>query len=796
MKKILIASIILLSGFFLSAQTKKFTVSGFVNDNESKEPLIGAGILASSSKGSVTNSYGFYSITLEAGKHELLCSYIGYETIKINVDLRKDTTIIFSLKPGSSLSEAVVTAHKKAGIHSTYMGSIEIPVEQIQNVPVLFGEADIMKAIQMMPGVQTGMEGTSGIYVRGGGPDENLMLLDGVPVYNVDHMLGLFSVFSPEAVKKVTLYKGSFPARYSGRISSIVDVRTNDGNMKRHQGVVGTGLLSSKFHIEGPIIKEKTAYSFSARGLHTLLFAPLIKKAGSPANYFFYDINAKITHRFNAKDKISASVYHGLDLLKMNLNNARFDTGEESPIALTSTENSWIKWGNTVGALRWNHVFNGKLFANTTLAYNRYKMNIGLESKSNIKNKEDNTYNENRLKASYDSGIRDISGRMDFDYKPSEKHLLRFGGEYIFHTFIPETRTVREFESSNGKTLTDTLVNNSGDERLYGHEVSLYAEDDWLIGSRLTLNPGVHFALFHTYGKTYFSPEPRFSIKYDFGKGFSAKAAYSRMGQYVHLLSSSQITLPTDLWVPITKNIRPVFSNQYSIGAYYSGLSGWEFSLEAYYKQMKNILEYKEGVIFLGSSAKWYDKVEMGRGRALGLEVFIQKTKGSTTGWLGYTMARSDRLFEGINNGKSFPYKYDRRHSISLFMNHKFSSKFDIGGAWTFSTGGTMTVPTRHSMAGIPGEAPERYDYVSSRNNYRMPPSHRLNIGFNFRKQKKRRERIWNISFYNVYNAMNPNFIFLETKYQPSDEEVGHTFVLKKVTILPILPSFSYTLKF
>lgn len=797
MKKTFIILILLVfSGAVLFGQSKKITISGFVNDKETGEPLIGAGILAATSKGSVTNSYGFYSISLDPGEQVLHCSYIGYEEQNIHISLKRDTTIIFLLKPDAELREAVVTAHKEGGINSTHIGSLEIPVEKIRNIPVLFGEADVMKAIQMMPGVQAGTEGTSGIHVRGGGPDENLMLLDGVPIYNVDHMLGLFSVFSPDAVKKVTLYKGSFPARYSGRISSIVDVRTNDGNMKKLHGSVGTGLLSSKIHLEGPILKDKTSFSISARGMHTLLFAPLIKRAGSPANYFFYDLNGKITHRFSNKDKISASVYNGRDILSIDNDKNNGSFYETPSIQINSTEKSWIKWGNTVGALRWNHVFNGKLFSNTTLAYNRYKMNIGLESKSTVNNKEENFYNENRFKASYDSGIRDLSGRIDFDYKPAGTHLIRFGGEYIFHTFIPETRTIREFEKDKGTVIIDTLVNMAGNDRTKGHEVSLYAEDDFLIGSRLTLNPGVHLSLFYTEGRAYFTPEPRFSIKFDFGKGVLAKAAYSKMSQYIHLLSSSQITLPTDLWVPITKDIKPVLSDQLALGLFYTGLPGWEFSLEAYYKLMSNILEYKEGVIFFGSSEKWYNKVEMGKGRAFGAELFIHKTQGKTTGWLGYTLARSERLFEGLNKGRVFPYKYDRRHSISLFINHKFSKKFDIGGAWIFATGGTLTLPIRQSMAGAPDDAPYQYNYVNRRNNYRLPPNHRLNIGLNFRKHTKRGESIWNLSFYNVYNAMNPNFVFTDSEYMPDGDKNYYITTLYKITILPFLPFFSYTFKF
>jgi len=795
MKKRFIAfCLIVISLSISSAQTRKITISGFVHDKETGETLIGAGIAADGTNGTVTNNFGFYSLTLGAGEHIVSCSYIGYATLEIRMNIQKDTTLKFILEPAATLSEAVVTAHKDAGIHSIYPGSVEIPLEQIKSTPVIFGEADVMKTIQLLPGVQSGMEGTSGIYVRGGGPDENLMLLDGVPIYNVDHMLGLFSAFTPEAVKKVTFYKGAFPASYSGRISSVVDVRTNDGNMKRHKGSVGVSLLNSKLHLEGPIFKDKTSYSFSSRGLHTLLADPIFKIFGLTSNYFFYDINGKITHRFSDTDRISASIYNGMDLLKLDVQE---EDDKDSGIKLgesSSNSKSKVRWGNLVTAVRWNHVFNGKLFSNSTLSFNKYKMNIIMEAKE--KYKEDGVASETLINAHHNSGIRDLGARTDFDYKPDGRQQIRFGGEYLFHTFLPETRSFRQKESEDGKQVTDTLFLNSKNRTIRGHEISLYAEDNILIFSWLTLNPGIHLSIFNTDGKTYFTPEPRISTRIDFGKGFSAKASYSGISQYIHLLTSSKITLPTDLWVPITKDIKPVYSDQYSLGTYYSGLGGWEFSIEAYFKSMKNILEYKEGTTVMGSSAGWEEKVEMGTGKAYGMEILIQKTSGSTTGWLGYTLAKSTRLFESINNGRPFPYKYDRRHNISICVNHKFNDRIDIGGTWTFATGGTITVPVRQSDAATPEGEPYNYSYVGGRNNYRIPPSHHLNLGVNFRKHKKHGERVWNISVYNVYNAMNPNLVFVESEFGMDRDLPYNNTKLKKVTLLPIIPSFGYTYNF
>lgn len=760
---------------------RKITLSGHIFDKVTGESLIGAGVIIDEKTGTVTNNFGFYSINIESGEHSLVVSYIGYKYQEQKINFGKDTTLNFYLVPDNTLQESVITAHKEAGIHSTYMGSVEIPLDIVRTAPSLFGEADVMKTIQLMPGVQGGTEGTSGIFVRGGGPDENLIMLDGVPIYNVDHMMGIFSVFTPDAVKKVTLYKGSFPARYSGRISSIIDVRTNDGNMKEYHGAVSTGLLNSKLYIEGPIFKEKTSFFLSGRGLHTLLLDPIIMKLAN-GNYFFYDINGKLTHRINDNNTLILSVYNGKDLMRVN-------PSDDSSSGFDRTN---ISWGNTILSAKWNHVFNGKLFATTSLSFNKYKMLIDVGSYSTSDRVKD------YMQANFNSGIRDYIARIDFDYKPLNAHYIRFGAEYINHTFIPETISLREKTILDGETKVDTTFAAGKNRKSFGNEMSVYIEDDIEIGKNITVNPGIHLSLFHTDGKTYFSPEPRISGRYDFGKGITTKISYSRMAQYIHLLSYNQITLPTDLWVPITKKIRPVTSDQYSLGFYYSGLKGWEFSVEGYIKNMNNVLEYKEGEMFIGSSLSWDEKVEMGKGFSRGLEFFVQKTSGKTTGWIGYTLAKSERQFESINYGRKFPYKYDRRHSISIALNHKFNEKFDIGATWVFATGNAITAPTRVSTVVAPNtNEASTYSHISSRNNYRIPPTHRLNLGFNFTQKHRRGTSIWNLSVYNAYNAHNPNFAFIISENK--DDESGSTYKLqsiKQITILPILPSFSYTYKF
>ena len=804
-----IARVAMLLALIYEAQAfaqRKVTISGHITDYDSGETLIGAGILeGSSGTGAVTNNFGYYSLTLRAGEYDFQYSYVGYKDDVQHIALLRDTVINVALKSGETLASSKVVASKDAGIQSTYLGAIDVPIAQIKNTPVLFGEADVLKVLQMMPGVQGGNEGFSGIYVRGGGPDENLILLDGVPIYNVDHMLGIFSVFQPEAVKKVTLYKGSFPARYGGRVSSIVDIRTNDGNMKETRGTASIGLISDKIHLEGPIIKDKLSYSVSARGMHTILYSPFIKLLlkDEYANYYFYDLNGKVTWRLSDRDRFYFGTYHGRD--RFLFNEEEQGEGTET-IGLETTHHKYksrtdvgVFWGNTVGSARWNHIYNSKLFSNTTLSYNRYKMvmNAG-EKETEI---VDGVKSTNRYHLDYHSGIRDISLRSDFDFNPSPSHLVKFGTEYTWHTFIPERMSAVDREVQGDNVQIDTTLYFTDPKKVYrGHELSFYAEDDLSLGEHVTINPGFRLSMFNTEGRTYWSLQPRVSAKVSAGNGLSFKAGYARMAQYVHLLSSAQISLPVDLWVPITKDIRPVTSDQFSAGVYYDKIKGWEFSIEGYLKKMNNILEYKDGTLMLGTSDGWENRVEMGEGTARGIEFLVQKTAGKTTGWFAYTLAKSDRIFPdgSINNGERFPYKYDRRHSIDISVDHRFNKTWGIDGAWSFATGGTTTVPVRQVAVLHPDGYIVDAQYVDHRNNFRIPPSHRLNLGASYHKERRRGETVWNLSVYNVYNQMNPNFVFMDygPDYDKNGNRIGTSLKMKKITILPILPSISWTRNF
>lgn len=783
-------------------KVRNVTISGLITDAATGETLIGAGATVGRD-GAVTNNFGFYSLTIPKKEEvKVTYSYVGYATQTVTIPARSNRTVHVQLVPGASLEEAVVTAQKESGIASTKMSAIEVPLQVLKSAPALFGEADVIKTLQLLPGVQGGTEGFSGIYVRGGGPDENLLLLDGIPIYNAEHLLGIFSIFQPEAIKKMTLYKGSFPARYGGRISSIVDVRTNDGNLYETHGNFGISMLADKFHLEGPLWKGRTSYSISARGMHTLLLTPILKAVKFDGNYFFYDLDAKITHRFDDRNRLYFNVYNGMDDLYYRHKETQ-DYTLGAPIKSFDQGKLGIRWGNTVAALRWNHVLSGKLFSNTTLAYNRYRMVMETEMLSE-ETVGGTLSDRNLYRFDYRSGIRDWVLKTDFEYNPAPSHRIHFGGSYTHHTFIPETLTNVNQQIMDTQVQVDTTWHLKSNSRQTGHEIGLYAEDDIRLGQAWTLNPGLHVSLFNTQGKSYFSVEPRLSAKVDLAQDWSAKASYSRMSQYVHLLTSSQVSLPLDLWVPITKDIAPETADQYSLGFYYSGLRGWEFSLEGYWKKMNNVLEYKDGVSFLFNSDGWENKVETGRGRAMGLELFIEKTMGKTTGWLGYTLLRSDRVFPTINAGRWFPYRYDRRHQVNLVVNHRFNEKFDLSATWNYASGGTTTIPERSVVMTAPNGELFLEDLVPSRNNYRLPASHTLNLGFNFHRKHRRGEGVWNLSIYNVYNRMNPNFVVRDTdSYMSSSvDESGSDsqFIVKsklvKLTLLPIFPSVGYTRSF
>lgn len=798
MKRIIILFFTLVS-ISVAAQNRanSFTISGHITDIDSGETLIGAGILSESNKtiGAVTNEFGYYSLTIKREALEdlrFVFSYVGYNQQVIELKQAADTVINIALKSSEELKEAVVVARKDAGLQSMYLGSIDVPIQQIKQAPTLLGETDVLKSLQLLPGVQGGNEGFTGLFVRGGGPDENLIMLDGIPIYNVDHMLGLFSVFQAEAVKKVSLYKGSFPARYSGRVSSIVDIRTNDGNMKETHGSITLGIVSNKLHIEGPIIKDKLSYSVSGRGLMSAIYAPIIARLTDPAtsaNYYFYDLNGKLTWRISDRDRLYFGTYMGADVMRYR-NDFNQDY-QESHVQERAKFNT--SWGSRIASLRWNHIFSSQLFSNATIAYNHYKMGVGTEAVEVDKHNANNS--QSNFNINYNSEIRDFSARMDFDYKPNSNHIIKFGGEYVYHTYTPASFSKVNIHQDISVIQIDTTLHFQSKSSYHGHESALYVEDNFNLTENLSINPGLHFAWFHTDGSNYLSLQPRFGAKLSLGD-HSIKAGYSRMAQYVHLLSSSSVSLPMDLWVPITRNIRPVTSDQFSLGFYSEALRGWELSAETYLKLTDNILEYKEGTSsIMGSNGDWENNVEMGKARSYGIELMAEKKSGKLTGWVSYTLAKSERIFPdgSINAGRWFPYKYDRRHAINIYANYSLNPYVDFNATWQYASGGTTTIAVGQSaLLGREGMI-HRIEDVPNRNNFRLPPSHKLSIGVNLHRKHRRGEGIWNLSIYNVYNQMNPNFVVAHTSY---GDDGNLKLYLEKVTILPIIPAFSYTRTF
>ncbi len=767
-----------------SMAQNRATISGYITDAQSKETVLGATVLNSgTTQGTISNEFGFYSITLPKGKVNLRYSFVGYTPQNVEFSLNNDTVINILLSSDNYLAEVLVVGEKtEAGIRSTGMGSLDIPVKMIEHTPTLLGETDLMRTIQMTPGVQQGSGGASSFFVRGGNGDENLVLLDGAPVYKIDHLFGFFSVFTPEAIKRVSLYKSSFPARYNGRTSSVIDVRTKDGDLQNYHGSVSVVLLTSRINFEGPIVKDKTSFSISARTTYFSAIAKPFMPDDDKFSYWFYDLNAKINHKFSDRDRLFFALYNGQD--KYN------DDYEDNWGGYHYDKyGSNLKWGNTIPSLRWNHVFSQKLFANTTLTYNHYRMDLWSYDDNTDKSKNTNTYSS----ASYNSEIIDWGASIDFDYMPSPKHSIKFGINYLYHDFSPETTSLRN-KLSDSTDKTDTTYTTTGN-KIYAHELSLYAEDNWKINDHFHVNPGFAYTLFDVEGKQYHNYQPRLSLKYIANSYWNVKASFTMMSQCVHMLSSTPIAMPTDLWVPITKDIEPERATQYSIGVYCTKLNGYEFSIESYYKQLDNVLEYKDGMSYMGFSGNWTQLVAMGEGTSRGIEFMAHKTTGRTTGWISYTLSKSDRQFarnSGINNGKKFPFTYDRRNNFNIAISHEFNKRIQLDATWMYYSGACTSISTSKEPMLTPDGTDKDFGYIEGRNNYRLPPTHLLCLGVNFSKQKKRCERIFNFSVYNAYNAMNPAFVYKKT------DNYGNIVddKLTKITILPIIPSITLTYKF
>jgi len=774
-KIILPVLLVLMTQIPAQSQNRRHSISGFVRDSESGETLPGAGITYSSGI-TISNEHGFFSLPTNKDEETLSCSFIGYRVTDFRIKASRDTTVDILLVPGEVLSEAVVSAG-----HAGRSGKLELTAGEVLSSPVVLSEPDILKTLQMMPGVQGGLDGTSGIFVRGGGPDENLFLLDGVPMYNVSHMLGIFSAFTPEAVKKITLYKGAFPARYGGRVSSIVDIRMGDGDVNDFHGALSLGLLSSRLHIDGPIIKGKTTVSMTARCLNSIFAAPFLIKNGYNYSYYFYDLNGKIVHRFSANDNLAFTFYNCRDDFR-HLSDEYLETKDEGRyIAQDATSTDW---GNTLLSLKWNHVFGPKLFFSTSLSW------YGYDADTEIKKFKTRASGKTLDEVRFRSDIKDIVLRSEFDYMLSQTHTLHLGAEGTRHQFAPSTEAMNEVSAISVSDAEDSAP-------VYdGMEASIYLEDEINAWNWLHADLGLRYTFMKTNGRVYPSLEPRVSLIADILKGISISASYSRMSQYVHLLSSSQVSLPSDIWVPITDRIRPVMSDQVSIGFTYDRPS-WEAGVEAYYKHSDNILEYKNGVSFLSGTRDWGEMVAMGESRSRGIEFLLRKKSGKTTGMLSYTLSKTERRFPdgSINYGQWYPFSYDRRHNIIMTANRKLGKSWEFGASWTFASGVRITLPDRAILTASSSSLflAGGGNFYSQKNNTELPPSHHLDLSLNWHRKFRHGRRVWNFSLYNAYNAMNPNIVQVGYFYNEGGED---KFKVQSFTYLPILPSMSYTYYF
>jgi len=761
----------------------KYVISGTIKDAKSKELLIGATVAVPKLKvGTSTNAYGFFSITLPADSFELVIAYVGYQPKAYDVALHKNIELNIELEENTTLKEAVISANREEVnlASQTRMSVIEIPVSQIKDIPALLGEKDVLKVIQLLPGVQKPSEGNSGIYVRGGGPDQNLIILDEAIVYNAFHLFGFFSLFNGDALKSVELTKGGFPARYGGRLSSVIDMSMKDGNKQKFGGEAGIGILSSRLTLEGPIIKNKSSFIVSARRTYfdvlTMPFQPSNAKGG----YYFYDVNLKANYEISNRDRLYLSGYFGRDKFHFR---SKYDG---------TTDEYGMGWGNATATLRWNHLYNNRTFSNTSFVFSNYRFNIF----SNF------STDAGAFELNYFSGIRDYSLKHDIDFRPNAKHLIRAGVQTIYHQFTPSALVVKD-------GITNQNQNN--ESIIHAFENAVYVEDDIAVNNRLNINPGLRLTHFVAGKNNYFNLEPRLNASYKLRSDLALKTSYALMNQYIHLLSNTGIGLPTDLWVPSSDRLKPQQSWQLAGGlAKDYKEQNFSVSIEGYYKQMNNIIAYKEGASFLeidntNNTDKFsYERnITAGRGWSYGAEFLLQRKTGKLTGWIGYTLSWTQWQFDELNFGEKFWARYDRRHDVSIVGIYKINEATEkqngitLSATWIYGTGNAITLPIAEHDGPWhnPGNPVTdmffsgQVSQYTKRNAFRMAAYHRMDFGLQITKKFPTYMRTWEVSVYNIYNRMNPFFYYSQT----GNDGVTR---LRQITLFPFIPSVSWNIKF
>ena len=798
MKKLILKFIqlTLFTFFSLLSYSQKITISGIIKDIDNSETILGAYVILQEleskdePKGTVSNNAGFYSLSVSPGEYSLKVSYLGYTTIADTILLTKNQKMNFEMSPlVIRANEVVVTAEKEdQNVTSVDVGRVEMKVEAIKALPVLFGEVDVIKAIQLLPGIQSGGEGNSGFYVRGGGADQNLILLDEATIYNAGHLLGFFSVFNADAIKNVEVIKSGMPAYYGERLSSVLDVKQKEGNMKKFEVDGGLGIIFSRLTVQGPIKKNKCSFILSGRRTYIdLLIQPFLKKT-SPlkgTNFYFYDLNGKINLIINDKHRLFLGGYFGKDVY-----------GFKSESGGTKTEFNWL---NAIGSLRWNYIISPQLFLNTSATFSNYNFKTDILM---------DVYSF-KLK----SGVRDYSLKSELTYLPPIPHKFRMGVHYIFHTFFPNSYSV-EAGNENNLSFPDATP-------YYAHELAIYVHDEYEANRWLVMNMGLRFSHFEHVGSfkryifddfgnlqdsilykpgerisQYSALEPRFSARFLLSKNLALKASYTLNYQYLHQISMATISLPTDVWMPSTDLIKPQIAHQVSLGLFYNFHKNvYESYVDIYYKKMYNLSEYKDGIDLTSISMNPDQLYTFGEGYSYGAEFFIKKAKGRFNGFIGYTLALTKREFENLNDGKPFYAKYDRRHDVSISLGYEIiRNKLYVSAVWVYATGNTMTIPIGFYFFG--GAFVTEY---SERNEFRLPPYHRLDLSLQWTIVKRKKfETGLNFSVYNVYNRKNAFFIFYESTSNLDIEHQQYELTTKayQMSLFPILPSITWNFKF
>ncbi len=763
----------------------QINVSGYVTDAQTGEPVIGATVFCQSQlKGTTTNSFGYYSLNIKKDLYnDLTCSFVGYKQQFIKQNFIEDTIVNINLLPGLTIKEVNINGYIPIEKRSE-VSTINLDIKDVDRLPALGGEVDLIKVLQLLPGVSRGNEGGSAMYVRGGSPDQNLILLDDVPLYYVNHLGGFVSTFNPDAINSVKLIKGGFPARYGSRLSSVLDIRMKNGDLNKRKGKATIGLVTTKFSLEGPLKKDTASYYISARRMmYDVLTRPLTPLLfnGVSMGYSFYDVNAKVNYKFGHKDRMYLSFYSGDD--------RSVSTFKDESIKSINK----LRWGNVLGALKWNHVYSPKLFSNVTASYTQYRNSI-------VKN-----YKGSGLKSNYNflSKVSDYTLKSDFELFAKSWSTVRAGGSMVYHVYTPTQ--IQNSQVVDGSKSDSTIVK----YREEAFESNVYLENELTVLKDLIANVGIRYSNYAVKRNSFGSLEPRLALNYCVFDNHSIKIGYARMQQNVHLLTGHGVGMPNDYWLPATVKLKPEMSSQYSIGWSHTTKDNfYEMSIEVYYKEMSNQISFQDGIAYFSGTKNWQEQIDGdGEGIAKGIEFLIKKKKGAFTGWLGYTLSKTTRQFENQNGGKAYPFKYDRLHDISIVVQHQLTPTIDLFASWVYNTGNAITLSKEHYI--VPHEVmyfEDDYPYLDveiygGRNSFRMKDYHRLDVGVNFTKKKKHGERVWSISVYNLYNRQNAYYYFWSSEFNEEYDHQGNLISdpqksLWQQTLFPIIPSVSYSITF